>query len=149
MPDNEAENKQAPMYLLDFRTMTVKKIEDPINIIDHEAGLEAAALEIAAFFGPNDSPMDAARAGVAAYLRASGLEAERDRLRERLDAETDEAARDAETWRRELGAAVARCDELRAFVDFCAHGMISDQTPAEDFALAVRDQARLLLNRHE
>jgi hypothetical protein len=36
-------------------------------------------------------------------------------------------------------------EDVRAFVDFCAHGMVTDQTPADEFAQAVRWRARRLL----
>ena len=39
---------------------------------DRQAAIEAATTAVAAFFGPNDSPEDAARAAIAAYEQALG-----------------------------------------------------------------------------
>jgi len=58
-------------------------------------------------------------------------------------------------WSRHRGSTCLDCEDgpqaeverLRGFVDFCAHGMVTDQTPADEFAEAVRWRARELLSR--
>jgi hypothetical protein len=54
----------------------------------------------------------------------------------RVSAHSDQSASERPAWDER---------DLWNFVDFCAHGMTTDQTPAEDFARAVRSRARTML----